>query len=94
MAIETVQKCLADTYHCVFVFVNDIDDAKTYIGKAGLEKADIYFAGASVLKSFNIKKLPALLAYKNDRLSLAYYGPFREKQCLMAISRYEGHQHK
>jgi len=84
-AIENISVSEIDQYF--LIFLDDGDQVSSFVKGKEYEAVSFYVKPAS-LKPYNIARLPAVLAYKDNKLKLAYHGPLTNERLDMLIFHY------
>jgi hypothetical protein len=77
-AIAVIEAELED-HHVVLIFIEETG-TETWLRDQQFD-ADLYLVDEKELERFNMVRLPALLAYREDRLTFAFHGPITKESC-------------
>ena len=78
-AVPFIQRELGD-YHVVLLFVKEDKESRAWI-KSLNPGLDGYLVRRQDLAPFNIKTLPALLAYRDSKLKIGFHGTVNAAKC-------------
>ncbi|MDJ0835197.1 MAG: hypothetical protein QNK37_01700 [Acidobacteriota bacterium] len=87
-ALPYLQQAFVD-YHVVLIFIDETPEIDRWIRRQNFSQ-DVYLVKAGDLEPFNIKTLPALLAYRDQKLKFGFHGPIDAGKCRKMITIFEG----
>jgi len=67
---------LGAKYHCYVIFAGKQADVISFLDEKQVEQRDnVFLVDAKLLVPFNIRRVPAVLGFKGNKLSMAMHGP-------------------
>ena len=79
-----------DDHHVVLVFVEESAETATWVRSQNFS-FDTYLVKSKDLEPFNIKTLPALLAYRDQKLKFGFHGVINAHKCQRMRGLFESH---